>query len=115
MTDFLKLTEEEHLEKAGSHRGVAELYDGAFQEIASIHARFADNGTVKYVVLSDKSKDNILYLQGNMVKELYKYWEQMLGSHGPSEKKQLEEESILHDVKLTTEQLKVLHKLLNRG
>ena len=99
-----------------SYRGTVELHDGTHHHINPITARYGDNGTVKYVVLTDKAEDNTLYLQGNMVEELYKLWKQKLGDFGASkvyiEKQQEEENEALHDVKLTTRQLEVLHKLL---
>ena len=87
-----------------SHRGTVELHDGTHHHVDPITAIFGDNGTVKYVVLTNKAENNTLYLQGNMVEELYRLWKQNLGDFGASE--------ALYDVKLTTKQLQVLHKLL---
>ena len=115
MTSYDKLRKEGRFTKAGSHRGVAELYEGTHSHIDPIHARFLDNGTVKCVVLSDKLGANMLYLQGYMVEELYKEWKLKLGTFGPSDSFLEKEDATLHDVKLTTKQLGILHKLLNCG
>ena len=110
---------EKRYQKEAYNKGTAELCDGTHSGVNPIRVRFADNGTVKYAVLSDTTQSNILYLQGNMVDELHRQWKQNLGDFGASrvwiEKQQKEEDSTLHDVKLTTEQLEVLHKLLDCG
>ena len=105
-------------------RGTAKLYDGTHSHINPIDATFGDNGAVKYVGLSDKGGRNILYLQGNMVEELYKQWKEKLGTFGPSEKDDVSGwrinqdgavefgRPVLHDVKLTTKQLELLHRIL---
>ena len=111
MTSYDRLREEGRFTKAGSHRGVAELYDGTHSHIDPIHARFSDNGTVKCVILNDKPGANILYLQGYMVEELYKEWKKKLGAFGPSDSL-LEKEEATYDVKLTKKQLGVLHQIL---
>ena len=76
MVNYSKLREEDRLERLQAARGECKLYDGTHSHINPINARFGDNGTVKYVVLSDKQQANILYLQGNMVEELYKEWKE---------------------------------------
>ena len=93
-----------------SDRGTAKIYDGTHSHIDPIDVRFADNGVVKYAVLSDKIQSNTLYLQGKMVEQLYEEWKLKLGSFGPSEKK--EQEEALHDVKLTTKQLEAFTNFL---
>ena len=113
MTNYRKLVEEDRQEREDSHRGVAELYDGTHSHIDPIHVRFLDNRTVKCVVLSDKPGTNILYLQGYMVEQLYREWQLKLGAFGPSDSFLEKEEPTLYDVKLTKEQLVVLHKLLD--
>ena len=117
MANHSKLIEEDRLERVQSHRGTAKLYDGAYSHVPPIEVRFLDNGTVKCAVLSDTAQGNILYLQGNMVDELHRQWKQNLGDFGASrvwiEKQQKEEDNTLHDVKLTTKQLKALCKLLD--
>ena len=115
MTSYDRIREEGRFMRAESHRGVAELYDGTHSHIDPIHARFLDNGTVKCVVLSDNPGANMLYLQGHMVEELYKEWKLKLGNFGPSDSFLEKEDATLHDVKLTTKQLGILHKLLNCG
>ena len=82
VVNSIKMIEDDrndHLERLQAYKGMAELYDGTHSHISPIRARFADNGTVKYVVLSDNDQRNILYLQGDMVEELYKQWKQKLG------------------------------------
>ena len=102
--------------KSTHDKGECKLYDGTFSNIPPIDVRFVDNDTVKYAVLSsDKVGGNILYLQGNMVKELYKEWEKRLGDFGPSKSRpeiSWEESHTLYDVKLTMKQLETLHRLL---
>ena len=113
MVNYSKLREEDRLERLQAAKGECKLYDGTHSQIDPINARFGDNDTVKYVVLSDKQQANILYLQGNMVEKLYKEWKRRLGTFGPSEKKQEEKESVLYDVKLTAKQLTTLHRFLD--
>ena len=113
MANYDKLIEEDRQERAQAHRGTAELYDGTFSNVNPINARFGDNGTAKYVVLSDKTQGNMLYLQGHMVEYLYNQWRQKLGNFGPSESFLEREEPDLHDVKLSKRQLEVLHRLID--
>ena len=112
MASYDDIRGEGRFRRAGSHRGVVKLYDGTHSHIDPIHTRFLDNGTVKCAALSDPPGDNMLYLQGYMVEELYKEWKLKLGTFGPSDSFLEKEDATLHDVKLTTKQLKALHKLI---
>ena len=115
MANYDRLIEEDRMERARSHKGVAEIYDGTHSDVNPIHVRFEDNGTAKYAVLSDKTEANMLYLQGHMVEQLYNQWQLKLGAFGPSEKKLQEEDVTTYFVRLTTKQLEALHKLLESG
>lgn len=111
--------EDRFSKNASSHRGSAELYDGIRSHVPPIHVRFGYDGTAKYAMLSDESLGNVLCLQGNMVKELYKYWKQNLGDFGASEayvkKQQEKEDEVLYHVTLTAKQLVTLHRFLDDG
>ena len=112
MASYDKLRERDRLEREQSNRGTTKIYDGTHSYVDPINVRFLDNGTVKCAVLSDEAKGNMLYLQGYMVEELYKEWKLKLGTFGPSDSFLEKEDATLHDVKLTTKQLGILHKLI---
>ena len=85
-----------------------------YSNIDPIHVRFADNGKVKYAVLSGKTQGEYVALQGKMVEDLYKEWKLKLGSFGPSDSFLKKEEPTLYNVKLTKGQLEALHRLIDQ-
>ena len=62
MTNYERLIKED--------RGNMELTDARNPHVAPIKVRFTDNGTAKYIVLSDKHGSNMLYIQGTMMQQL---------------------------------------------
>ena len=78
--DLYKLIAEDIEGHRQAQRGACDLFDGTHLHVPPIRAGFADNGTVKFVKLLDPRDGAAVWLQGEMVKQLYWEWVKRFGT-----------------------------------
>ena len=80
MIDHHGLIAQDAEERRQALRGACDLFDGTHLHVPPVRAGFADNGTVKFVKLLDIRTKSEVWLQGEMVKQLYWEWVKRFGT-----------------------------------